>query len=101
MCKYCDSTCKTQKLKTSIVHLYFCLQVCVQQTALDMLDKGYDVHILADGCSSRSQVDRMLALEVRAFLLRVFIGGRERANLDFSIPFYPTVTATLLVKFYV
>ncbi|CAI8013728.1 Isochorismatase domain-containing protein 2 [Geodia barretti] len=63
MCKYCDSTCKTQKLKTSIVHSYFCLQVCVQQTALDLLDKGYDVHILADGCSSRSQVDRMLALE--------------------------------------
>ena len=83
MCKYCDSIRAKpgNLLRASIVDLYVCLQVCVQQTALDLLDKGYDVHILADGCSSRSQVDRMLALEVRAFLLRVFIGGRERANL--------------------
>ena len=28
------------------------------------MEKGYDVHILADGVSSRAQVDRMFALEV-------------------------------------
>ena len=39
--------------------------MCVQQTALDLLDRGYDVHVLADGASSRSQVDRLFALEVR------------------------------------
>lgn len=39
--------------------------MCVQQTALDLLDRGFDVHVLADGASSRSQVDRLFALEVR------------------------------------
>ena len=38
--------------------------MCIQQTTLDLLEKGYDVHILADGVSSRAQVDRMFALEV-------------------------------------
>ncbi|XP_071490236.1 isochorismatase domain-containing protein 2-like [Diadema antillarum] len=37
-------------------------QVCVQQTTLDLLDKGYDVHIVADAVSSRSLVDRMFAI---------------------------------------
>ena len=36
----------------------------MQQTTLDLLGRGYDVHIVADGVSSRSQVDRMFALEV-------------------------------------
>ena len=40
-------------------------QVCVQQTTLDLLSRGLDVHIVADGCSSRSQVDRLFALDVR------------------------------------
>ena len=46
--------------------VFVCLrfQVCIQQTALDLLSRGYDVHILVDGSSSRSQVDRMFALEV-------------------------------------
>ncbi|XP_056399565.1 isochorismatase domain-containing protein 2 isoform X3 [Hyla sarda] len=34
----------------------------LQSTTLDLLDKGYDVHIVADACSSRSQVDRLVAL---------------------------------------
>jgi len=38
-------------------------QVCVQQTALDLINWGYDVHVLADAVSSRSQVDRIFALE--------------------------------------
>jgi nicotinamidase-related amidase len=37
--------------------------VCVQGTCLELLEKGYDVHIVVDGCSSRSMVDRMYAFE--------------------------------------
>uniref|UniRef100_A0A4X2K331 Isochorismatase domain containing 2 n=1 Tax=Vombatus ursinus TaxID=29139 RepID=A0A4X2K331_VOMUR len=34
----------------------------LQSTALDLLERGLDVHVVADACSSRSQVDRLLAL---------------------------------------
>ncbi|XP_014667419.1 PREDICTED: isochorismatase domain-containing protein 2, mitochondrial-like [Priapulus caudatus] len=37
--------------------------VCIQNTALDLLERGYDVHVVADACSSRSMVDRMFALQ--------------------------------------
>nr|XP_033817694.1 isochorismatase domain-containing protein 2 [Geotrypetes seraphini] len=36
-------------------------QACIMSTSLDLLEKGLDVHIVADACSSRSQVDRFLA----------------------------------------
>lgn len=35
--------------------------VCILQTALDLLQKGIDVHIVADATSSRSQSDRLIA----------------------------------------
>ncbi|XP_078062835.1 isochorismatase domain-containing protein 2 isoform X2 [Mustelus asterias] len=37
-------------------------QACIMSTALDLLEKGLDVHVVADACSSRSQVDRLMAL---------------------------------------
>ncbi|CAC5417971.1 Isochorismatase domain-containing protein 2A,Isochorismatase domain-containing protein 2B,Isochorismatase domain-containing protein 2,Isochorismatase domain-containing protein 1 [Mytilus coruscus] len=37
--------------------------VCIQQTVIDLLNKNYEVHIVADACSSRSQTDRVFALE--------------------------------------
>ncbi|XP_042880441.1 isochorismatase domain-containing protein 2-like isoform X1 [Penaeus japonicus] len=37
--------------------------VCVQQTALDLMESGMDVHVVVDACSSRSMVDRMYAFE--------------------------------------
>lgn len=37
--------------------------VCVQQTALDLLESGLDVHVVVDACSSRSMIDRMYALD--------------------------------------
>lgn len=36
---------------------------CVFQTAEDLLEMGYDVHLLADGISSQRQGDRTLALK--------------------------------------
>ncbi|XP_062410728.1 isochorismatase domain-containing protein 1 [Sardina pilchardus] len=37
--------------------------VCIQQTALDLTGRGFEVHIVADATSSRSMMDRMFALE--------------------------------------
>lgn len=37
--------------------------VCVQQTALDCLDMGMDVHVVADGVSSQRVEDRIFALK--------------------------------------
>ncbi|KAF6077829.1 isochorismatase domain containing 2 [Phyllostomus discolor] len=37
-------------------------QACIMNTALDLLDLGLQVHVVVDACSSRSQVDRLVAL---------------------------------------
>jgi nicotinamidase-related amidase len=37
--------------------------VCVQQTALDLLEQGNDVHIIVDGVSSQQPYDRKIALK--------------------------------------
>jgi len=47
-------------------------QACIQHTTLDLLERGFEVHIPVDCASSRSMVDRRFALErlrqVGAFL---------------------------------
>ncbi|KAI2811601.1 Isochorismatase domain-containing protein 2, mitochondrial [Blomia tropicalis] len=37
--------------------------VCVQGTALEAIESGFDVHVVVDGCSSRTMVDRMFAFQ--------------------------------------
>ncbi len=37
--------------------------MCILQTAIDLLNNGYAVHLVADGCSSRSLTDRLFAIE--------------------------------------
>eukprot|EP00126_Sphaerothecum_destruens_P002650 Sdes_comp16085_c0_seq1m5289 len=37
--------------------------VCIQQTAFDLLENGFQVHVVADAVSSRSMVDRKFALQ--------------------------------------
>ncbi|XP_076180866.1 isochorismatase domain-containing protein 2 [Ptiloglossa arizonensis] len=37
--------------------------VCIENTAIDLKQSGYEVHIVADCCTSRRQEDRLLALE--------------------------------------
>lgn len=38
--------------------------VCIEQTVIDLLREDIMVHVLADGVSSRSLMDRALALQV-------------------------------------
>jgi nicotinamidase-related amidase len=45
--------------------------VCVQQTALDLLEQGYDVHLIVDGVSSQRPHDRAVALRVSSRAARV------------------------------
>jgi len=55
-----------KKLNRSPLHVVlFGLEthVCVQQTALDLLAMGIEVFVVADACVSRSQTDRIFALE--------------------------------------
>jgi hypothetical protein len=37
--------------------------VCILQTAIHLLKNGFSVHVVADGCSSRSLTDRFFAFD--------------------------------------
>merc|ERR1712150_241372 len=64
--------------------------VCIQQTVIDLLERDIEVHIVADACSSRSQMDRTFAYErfqaagaivttSEAILLQL-VGDKEHPN---------------------
>ena len=44
---------------------------------MDLLEKNYTVHVLADGVSSRTMVERMFALEVIQDMEVLDLLGRE------------------------
>ncbi|CAK1548977.1 unnamed protein product [Leptosia nina] len=50
--------------------------VCIEQTVIDLLSQDLTVHILADGVSSRSLMDRNLALQ-RLQSIGCFVGTSE------------------------
>lgn len=47
----------------SIILIGLEAHVCVENTAIDLRKDGYEVHTVADCCTSRTQEDRLLALE--------------------------------------
>ena len=51
------------KKPASVILIGIEAHVCVENTAIDLRLDGYEVHTVADCCTSRSQEDRMLALE--------------------------------------
>merc|ERR1719498_12832 len=59
-----DLASHLQSLQTKSVVLFGIeAHVCIQQTALDLIDNGYDVHLLADGTSSQRPYDRAVAMK--------------------------------------
>lgn len=68
--KTCFSMCASDILsdleKRNIQEIILCgieAHVCIYQTTLDLLNRGYTVHVVADAVSSRSMTDRMVALK--------------------------------------
>jgi len=51
------------KDRTSYVLFGIEAHVCVQQTCLDLLERGHDVHVVVDGVSSQQPLDREVALQ--------------------------------------
>ena len=56
-----DSTGRSQVLLVGIE-----THVCVHQTALDLIDRGYDVQVVADAVSSRTPENRQIGLDKMA-----------------------------------
>ncbi len=56
--------------------------VCVQQTALDLLEKGISVHLPVDAVSSQRPTDREAAL---------FVSSDSGTGCDFSVPLHFTL----------
>ena len=57
----------------SIVLMGVETHVCVENTAVDLRQYGYEVHTVADCCSSRTQEDRLLALEVCSMIRHIYL----------------------------
>ena len=49
--------------KTSFLLVGIEAHVCLQQTALDLLEQGKEVHVIVDGVSSQQPLDREVALQ--------------------------------------
>eukprot|EP00002_Diphylleia_rotans_P016421 TRINITY_DN3194_c0_g2_i1.p1 TRINITY_DN3194_c0_g2~~TRINITY_DN3194_c0_g2_i1.p1 ORF type:complete len:195 (-),score=44.17 TRINITY_DN3194_c0_g2_i1:147-731(-) len=76
--------------------------VCVQQTALELVEHGYDVHILADGVSSSTQDLRILGFERLRKEPNVFITSSDSALFmllhDATHPSFKAISALIKQK---
>ena len=57
------SSSEKAKGRTEIVLYGIEAHVCIQQTCLDLLEKGYGVHLVLDAVSSQRKYDREVAIE--------------------------------------
>lgn len=57
-----DAHWKTLGRKSAVLYGLEC-HVCVKQTALDLLERGCDVHLVVDSCSSMNWADRAIGLQ--------------------------------------
>mmetsp|Transcript_27985 Transcript_27985/g.82287 ORF Transcript_27985/g.82287 Transcript_27985/m.82287 type:complete len:223 (-) Transcript_27985:255-923(-) len=57
-----DAMGSSDQRRTSFVLFGIEAHVCVQQTCLDLLEEGMDVHVIVDGVSSQRRLDRDVAL---------------------------------------
>lgn len=58
-------------------------QVCILNTALDLLDRGLQVHVAVDACSSQSELNRLVAL-ARMQQSGVFLSTSEALTLQLT-----------------
>ncbi len=69
--KFCFSCCSADEFNAtleaapakSVILCGIEAHICVTQTALDLVDKGYTVHLIADAVSSRTAENKVLALK--------------------------------------
>lgn len=47
--------------------------VCVFQTALDLIEAGYEVHLVVDGVSSKRPTDRAVAIQASCELPQTLV----------------------------
>ncbi|XP_076765510.1 isochorismatase domain-containing protein 2 [Xylocopa sonorina] len=57
-----NTICSGQK-PDSVILIGLETHVCIENTAIDLRQHGFEVHTVADCCTSRTQEDRILALE--------------------------------------
>ncbi|XP_047541395.1 isochorismatase domain-containing protein 2-like [Vanessa atalanta] len=82
----------------SVVLFGIAAHICVEQTVMDLLHEDINVHILADGVSSQSLMDRDLALQ-RFQSMGCFVATSENVLFkllgDMSHPAFKEVTALI------
>lgn len=79
--------------------------MCIEQTVIDLLNEDITVHVLADGVSSRSLMDRGLALQVKILsklnklLFKLHFLLSQTSSTSYSSQSYPLPTGILTSLF--